>query len=268
MPLPPEVAEQLPEDIRSDSSLESINDLGGLARSYVETKKLVGGSIRIPDEKASPEDSQKWWGETSKRLAERGFMETPPESADKYEFSFENVDPEVVKNDPVLKEFKGIAHGLGLSSKKANELAGQFLHRIAPMMMAQEYTDEEVKANLQKAFGAQTDEEVSRARMGLKRARFTIPELNDTLEDATITVDNKQMKFGNYPPFVKLFGLVDRLMSNDSAGHIGGGGGGFDSLESLDSQIAELRSNTALPQDEIGKRLETLYKKKAALGKR
>jgi hypothetical protein len=45
----------LPEEIRNDPSLASFKDLGALARSLIETKALVGRSIRPPGPDASSE---------------------------------------------------------------------------------------------------------------------------------------------------------------------------------------------------------------------
>lgn len=45
----------LPEDLKSDPSLQGYKDIASLAKSYVETKKLVGSSLRPPGPDAAPE---------------------------------------------------------------------------------------------------------------------------------------------------------------------------------------------------------------------
>lgn len=45
----------LPEAIRNDPSLSSFKDIGALAQSFIETKSLVGKSIRPPGPDARPE---------------------------------------------------------------------------------------------------------------------------------------------------------------------------------------------------------------------
>jgi hypothetical protein len=55
MPLPTEILEQLPEDLRGNESLNQFNTVEALAKSYVETKAMQGTSIRIPGPDAGPE---------------------------------------------------------------------------------------------------------------------------------------------------------------------------------------------------------------------
>lgn len=55
MPLPNEILETLPEELRGNESLSRFNSVEDLAKSFVETKSLVGQSIRIPPEEAGPE---------------------------------------------------------------------------------------------------------------------------------------------------------------------------------------------------------------------
>ena len=45
--------QSIPEDIRADKSLESIKDVGSLAKSYIHAQKLVGSDkIPIPNKYA------------------------------------------------------------------------------------------------------------------------------------------------------------------------------------------------------------------------
>jgi len=55
MPLPTEILEQVSEEYRDHPSLKEINDIAGLAKSYVETKAMVGNSVRIPSKDAGPQ---------------------------------------------------------------------------------------------------------------------------------------------------------------------------------------------------------------------
>jgi len=52
MPLPDDILEQIDEQYRGHASLKDMNDIGALAKSYVETKAMVGNSIRIPGKDA------------------------------------------------------------------------------------------------------------------------------------------------------------------------------------------------------------------------
>lgn len=52
MPLPDDILEQIDENYRDHASLKELNDVAALAKSYVETKAMVGNSIRIPSKDA------------------------------------------------------------------------------------------------------------------------------------------------------------------------------------------------------------------------
>ncbi|HXG17176.1 MAG TPA: hypothetical protein VNK50_13070 [Calidithermus sp.] len=52
----------LPEELRRDKSLESFRDIAALAKSYIETKRLVGASVRLPGPEAKPEEWEAFWG--------------------------------------------------------------------------------------------------------------------------------------------------------------------------------------------------------------
>jgi hypothetical protein len=60
MPLPTEILEQIDEQYRGHDSLNEFNDVSGLAKSYVETKAMVGNSIRVPSKDAGPEAYQEY----------------------------------------------------------------------------------------------------------------------------------------------------------------------------------------------------------------
>jgi hypothetical protein len=69
----------LPEALRAEASLASFKDVGSLAQSYVETKKLVGASIRPPGPDASPEVRKEFIDKLQKAAPELIYA---PEKAD------------------------------------------------------------------------------------------------------------------------------------------------------------------------------------------
>ncbi len=60
MPLPSEILEQVDELYRDHASLKDFESVADLAKSYVETKAMVGNSIRIPSKDAGPEAYQEY----------------------------------------------------------------------------------------------------------------------------------------------------------------------------------------------------------------
>lgn len=53
---PPDWRAALPAEMQADPSLKDFKDVASLAKSYVETKSHLGNSIRIPSDKAGPDD--------------------------------------------------------------------------------------------------------------------------------------------------------------------------------------------------------------------
>ena len=61
MPLPSEILETIGEEYREHESLNDFNDVAALAKSYVETKAMVGNSVRKPGPDAGPEAKEEYW---------------------------------------------------------------------------------------------------------------------------------------------------------------------------------------------------------------
>jgi hypothetical protein len=55
MALPEELTKDWPAELKSDPSLKDVNDVASLAKRFVDTKALVGGSLRPPGPDAKPE---------------------------------------------------------------------------------------------------------------------------------------------------------------------------------------------------------------------
>ena len=55
MPLPTEMLEQIDEQYRADPSIQDFNNLNDLVKSTIETKAMVGNSVRRPGPDAGPE---------------------------------------------------------------------------------------------------------------------------------------------------------------------------------------------------------------------
>jgi hypothetical protein len=58
----------LPEGIRNDPSITSFKDVGALTQSFIETKKLVGNSVRPPGPDATPEARTEFIGKMKEKL--------------------------------------------------------------------------------------------------------------------------------------------------------------------------------------------------------
>jgi hypothetical protein len=138
MPLPNEILEQLPEEYRENETLSRFNEVGDLAKSYVELRSLQGRSIKIPGEDAPEEDRKQFLEKLVNNAPElmykpdladteqaEAFYRTfgRPEAPDKYS------RPEDVKlNEDVEAELRKVFFDVGMTDaqfKKAMQAFSQ-----------------------------------------------------------------------------------------------------------------------------------------------
>jgi hypothetical protein len=226
MPLPPETTSLIPEDIRSAPTWEKFNEPGDVFKSYYELEKRNGNSISFPSKDATPEDSAKWWNDTKPKLAERGFLESAPAAADKYEWKFEGVDAEQIGGDKVLQKFAPIAHELGLSNRQANALVEKFGKDILPSLApAPEFAD--AKEVLSKAFGSKTTETLDNYKRAMAELQRVNPELAEIIkDDRPKTADGKYLHLFDHPAMIKFINQAFEVHP-DFGGNVGGKVGGM-----------------------------------------
>src|SRR3990172_11892156 len=88
-PAPTDWRAALPADLQADKSLEQFKgkdwaEVGPtLAKGYVETKKMVGGSLKVPKEDATPEEQAAFYTALGR-----------PETPDKYETKVPELPPD------------------------------------------------------------------------------------------------------------------------------------------------------------------------------
>src|SRR5207245_11223293 len=94
------------DPIGKEKSLETVKDVPSLVKGFVEAQKMIGGSIRLPNDKMKPEEAEKAWGDIYAKLGR-------PENADKYDTK---VLPEAAQLIPEAdsKAFKSVEFKGGL----------------------------------------------------------------------------------------------------------------------------------------------------------
>jgi hypothetical protein len=101
----------LPEDIRSELSLDTVKDIPGLAKQFVHAQKMIGrNKIVIPGEHATPSEIEAF----HRALG-------APESADDYQVNA----PDEIKqhfDENLLGQAKKMAHSIGLNQKAFDAL--------------------------------------------------------------------------------------------------------------------------------------------------
>lgn len=254
MPLPDEIIQSLPEEIRAEPGLQNFNDVGSLAKSFLETKKFVGSSIQLPAKDTKPEDLEKWRKEQLPKLLSSGVIEGPPESPEKYDIKIDQSKlPESVQlNQETVKEFRSIAHGLGLSNKQANTLIEYELKRLGAMMPSL-VDEKEATSIVEKELGVKFVEAVDTARDAVHALSMeAIPGLKDWLEDTQVMLDDGRLtQLGNHPSMVKLLSEVGYMLQQSSEGGIGAVG-----VANPDAQkeIDDIMNNPNNPKNALWKK--------------
>jgi len=239
----------LPEDIRGEKSLADIKDVGSLAKTYVESQKLIGRSIRIPGKDAGKADLDAFHGKLkevqgvvvipdSADEAAMGDLYTKlgrPASADKYQIERPKQLPEgMVYNEGREKEIRDAAFKLGISQK---QLAGLFQMYNAGEIQRGEARVVEVKKGqtaLRAEWGAGFDQRMAAANAFLKQ--FADADTAAELTASLIT----------YPGLAKALSsagmhfLEDGVISGDKGSLV-------PSTTELREKIAEIKNNKDHP---------------------
>ena len=224
---------ELPEDLRSDPSLESFKDETemvnmpiNVAKSFIHTKKMVGAdTIKIP--KTDDE-----WGEIYNKLGR-------PETQELYALTTpEGINPAL--KDMIGKDtewFRKVAHEMGLNDKQATTLFQEYSKRVS-----------DTYSNTM----SQSDEEAMNNEIQLRT------EFGQAYEGKNILGDRALEKLGgaSFMEFSKALGLDKHIEFNRFKFKLGGmmaedlgldkaTGQLITSKESLQEQITMLQGNPA-----------------------
>lgn len=107
----------LPEGLRGAPSLQTFKgkSIAALAESHVNAEKMIGGSLRLPKDGASPDEVKKSLDGIYGKLGR-------PESPDKYEFKKPATVEGVNWDDNKAQSFLKTAHEIGLNSRQVQKL--------------------------------------------------------------------------------------------------------------------------------------------------
>lgn len=154
-------------EVGKDKALEPIKDFGGLAKSFVDAQKMIGGSIRLPKKDAKPEDRTKAIGELMTRLRAEGVVEGIPEAPDKYEIKFPMEDFE--PNKVLVDSFRAAAHKIGLPQSQVQGVFDWYINFQAEAERQEQEEFETLKSGLKKEYGGLFVRKMEAARRGLTK---------------------------------------------------------------------------------------------------
>ena len=195
-------------DMGKDKSLEPIKDFNGLTKSYIESQKMLGNSIRLPKKDMKPEDRGKAVNDLLGRLTKEGIIEGAPESSDKYDIKVPTVEGWNA-NEPLIDGFKNVAHTLGLPNSKAQALFDWYVSFQDESEARQQAEFETMKSDLKKELGglyprrmeaarraaakyigADADQLISSLPPGIgKKIVMAFAEIGDTMIEDEITTN-------------------------------------------------------------------------------
>lgn len=174
MPLPNEIIQSLPEELRGNESLNRFNSVEDLARSFVETKAMVGQSIRIPPEEASTEVKQEFIEKLMRNAPNLTIKPNPEEPEQMEEFYrvmgkpadfAEYQNPEDVKINPdVESELRTILHGANITNAQYQKIIAEFAAREAQANDTNQKALDEASNELKAKWGQTYDERLQAAR--------------------------------------------------------------------------------------------------------
>ena len=187
----------IPEEIRSEKSLEHFKGVDDLARSYVNAQKMIGGRIPIPKEG----DNDAWnevWGKLGR-----------PEAPDKYNIKLPevkggNLSPEM------QQEFMKVAHGLGLNNKQVQEILNFEAQRINKDAEVFSNAMQESEMELKKEYGKAYDQKIASAQRAVR-------DIGD--DDFVKLLDETGM--GNHPAMVRFAAKIGDMLAEDAAIGVG-----------------------------------------------
>ena len=162
--------DELPEDMRSNAGLADFSDVGSLAKSFLETKSMVGNSIRVPGEDAGDEARAEF--NTKLLTSAPNLMEKPNfDNAEQSETFYRSIGmPEKAEgyNMPEVEGMqlpeersnllKAAAHKAGISANQFSVVMQASLENDAALMAARETQRTEAMQGLRTEWGMAFDD--------------------------------------------------------------------------------------------------------------
>lgn len=230
----PSWRDTLPDDLKADKSLESFKDVPSLAKSYIETKKLVGtkteGLVKPATDKSPPEELGAW----RKALG-------VPDAPTGYTIKRPDVVLDGAWDTAAEGQFLAAMHRAGAPPSVVQEAVNFYGQLERQKLEAATADAKRIAAELKNEWGLNFDAKVGRANRAILEFGGT------ELDDALVTPGHPLNAHGRHPLWIKAWAAVgDALVEH---GAMRG-----DSVETLSTdeakaKVAELRTElTKLPE--------------------
>ena len=212
--------DNIPEEYREEKSLENINSMDDLVKSFLHAQKLVGtNKIPVPNKHSTDED----WQEVFSKLG-------APDSPEGYQYNLK--DQELDQNQ--VQEFNKAAHGLGLLPKQAEGLIKFYNEMQGNQAVSQEEQAAQAQLNteaeLKKEFGPQFGKRLDQAK------KLAVGTLGQDFLEKTYLKDGSRL--GDNLNVIKAFSSLADKLSEDEI--IKGDGTGYMTAKEIEKEIDDL----------------------------
>jgi len=214
----------LPDDLKGDPSLKDFKDIAGLAKTYVETKKMVGNSIRIPKSDAPEADWERDVFSKLRPAKPEDYVFAKPESGNGWDEELE-------------KGFRATAHQLGLPVQTASGLMKWLQAEQESKVSAFTADMEKGLAELKTEWAGDFTKRAGQAAAAVKRLGGG--PLIELLESTGL---------GNHPALIKAFATAGAAFEPDHLPR-GHGSSASSGAESAKQKIAAIRADKSHPHN-------------------
>lgn len=197
----------LPEDVRSDPSLQTFKDVGSLAKSYVHARSMIGSDkIAKPSAGWNDEQWNSFYNETGR-----------PTTADGYQLEKDIVPEGVEVDEDRMTAAKKTLHGAGLNNAQTNQVLKYYFGTVRDQQEAIKAAND---ADYQKSEDALRTEWGEDYAGNMDVVKGVLGKFGD---EQLVAWFKDDPKIGNSPLMLKLLHTIGRAMLDDSA--LGAGDG-------------------------------------------
>lgn len=205
----------LPEDLRDSPTIKDINSVEDLTKSFISTQKMIGNSVRIPSEDASPEDRLSFY----EKLDANGIGVVPKDEGEAFtalrnktlgvtdDIDISPFATEDFDDSAALDELKEFAKETGMPAKFVQELYSRRADELKTNLEAQAAAMEEAGNALHKEFGEGLAQAIELGTSALQE--FNDDGINAMLEETGLN---------NNPTMLKLLAKVGAALAEPSSG--------------------------------------------------
>ena len=214
--------DSLPEDLKNEKALESIQDIPGLAKSFIHAQKMVGtDKISIPNKHATDDD----WNDVYSKLGR-------PSKPEDYQIQI-NSNSSV--DTDALNGFKEAAHKYGLLPKQAEGIINFYDDMTQNYMRDLDAKAEQGRMHAEKSlkeeWGPAYDSKVKSVGGVVKKY------LNDDFAHMTLSDGTK---VGDHPDFIRAFANIASDLGEDKL--VTSTGPQYMTPKEIDKQLRELQA--------------------------